>query len=140
MANNSNNDQRFVIAGSDKSNDFLSYFNINVDKCYINTDQILITITEDKLRLCLNNHQSCIEKHKDWIAPLSVIISLILALVSSDFKDYILSKNTWSAVFIILTFLTFVWFLVTIRNALWKRTVDMLISEIKEKSNKILLD
>lgn len=54
-----------------------------------NTDTHLISVTEDKLRLIIINHHGRILKSRDWVAPLGVFISLVAALLTADFKEFI---------------------------------------------------
>jgi uncharacterized membrane protein len=58
----------------------------------------------------------------------------MLALVTTEFKDFVLPKATWNAVFIIAAVLAGVWLLFAVKNAFTKRTVESLISEIKADS------
>lgn len=127
------NESEFVITGSDKSNN--SSHSIGIDTVYENINQVIIITTEDKLKLCLRDHILCVEKNKDWIAPLSTFISFVLALISSDFKDFVFLKTTWLFIFETFSVLSFVWFLVSLRYVFQKRTIEMLISDIKAKPN-----
>jgi hypothetical protein len=47
--------------------------------------EILVT-TSDKLRLCLQQHQSILAGRTVWIAPLGVLLALLCALLASDFR------------------------------------------------------
>ena len=49
-----------------------------------NIKQRLITVTEDKTFLCLNKNLRFIGKRK-WIHPLSLLVTMLLALATSDF-------------------------------------------------------
>ena len=104
---------------------------VSVERVTLNVSQRVIVTTEDKLRLCLHNHMGEIDKKRDWIAPFSVLLSLLLALVSTDFRDFLLPKDTWRATFVISSVLTFAWLCITLRKAFSKRTAETLIAEIR---------
>lgn len=107
---------------------------VSVESVTFNLSQAVVVTTEDKLKLCLQRHLSEVEKSRDWVAPFSLLISLILALITTEFKDFVLPKATWSAVFIISAILSGLWFLFVVKNAFTRRTVESLISEIKADS------
>ena len=78
------------------------YDSVNTENVYNNTSQNLIRITEDKLENILINHISKIEKKGDWKTPLGIIISIVLALISTQFQDgFFLKASVWEAIFII---------------------------------------
>jgi len=104
---------------------------VSVERVTLNVSQRVIVTTEDKLRLCLHNHMSEIDKKRDWIAPFSVLLTLLLALVSTDFRDFLLPKDTWRAIFVISSVLTFAWLSIALRKAFSRRTAETLIAEIK---------
>lgn len=104
---------------------------VSVERVTLNVSQRVIVTTEDKLKLCLQNHMSEIDKKRDWIAPFSVLVALLLALISADFRDFIVPKDTWRAIFVITSALTFAWLCLALRKAFSKRTTENLIAEIK---------
>lgn len=87
------------------------YESVNTENVYNNTSQNLIRITEDKLENILINHISNVRKEGDWKAPLGIIVSIVLALISAQFQDALfLEAAVWKAVFIISLILSLVWF------------------------------
>jgi hypothetical protein len=103
-----------------------------VSEVHLNVSQNVIVTTEDKLRLHLSDTAKVMGRKNAWIAPLGIVISIVLTLVTADFKDYGLKAPTWEAIFIIGAVLASVWLV----YALWQRskleTVDDLIEKIKE--------
>jgi hypothetical protein len=95
------------------------------------TPPSVIITTEDKLKLCLQQYVSDTERSKEWIAPLSLLVGLLLALVTADFHDAMLSASTWQAIFIISSVLSFFWLMASLRRAFGNRTIDDLIKEIQ---------
>jgi hypothetical protein len=77
---------------TDSSSEFTHYIR---DKCDT------FTITEDKLKLKLINLKKSIESKTSIFCYIGIIITIGIALISSNFKDFIFNKNLWQAIFII---------------------------------------
>jgi hypothetical protein len=101
----------------------------------MNVSQETLVISVDKVRLCLLEHISLLEKRKDWIAPASIVISIIATLATSTFKDAWLDAATWRAVFVVALILSVCWSLKTIYDALKAPTLDDVISKLKQASS-----
>lgn len=77
-----------------------------------NTSLGLIHITEEKLENILLKNEKTLTAKKMWVTPLSIFISCGLSLVTNEFKNFLsFSSDTWTAVFIIATFISFIWFI-----------------------------
>lgn len=100
-------------------------------KLVTNLAQILITITEDKIRICLMRHLKSIEEKDKWLAPAGIIITIILTLITTDFKDFIFSKETWQSFFVIVLILAFGWLVFSLYHRLRAKNIDDLIKELK---------
>ncbi len=112
----------------------LNTVSAEIEELHLNIQQKLIIITEDKLKIKLQAHLNNVEKKKDWIAPLSVMITIALALVSTEFKDFLLTKETWKAFFILILILSIFWLLFTIKQAVKSSSIESFIEEIKSDS------
>lgn len=82
---------------------------VDIKTVHSNVDQQLIQITEDKLRLILNDHVKCMERKSEWVAPLGILLTIIVTFSTTDFKDIYFSADTWKAIFIMSGMLTCVW-------------------------------
>lgn len=91
---------------------------INLDKdlvekstSYTNIAQEFIYTTSDKVRLCLLENREVLKAKISWITPLGILIALIAALVTADFKKTFLGlkPEIWEALFIISSILCFLW-------------------------------
>lgn len=71
-----------------------------------NTDTHIIGITEDKLHRILGDYQRSVVKSRDWVAPLGIFFSLVVALCTSNFNNFILSAYYWKIVFISATIMS----------------------------------
>ena len=99
-----------------------------------NLEQEVIQITEDKLRLSLNEYLVRIEKSKDWIAPFGILLTLLVTFETADFKEFFFSIETWKAVYLIATIGSIGWLIQALYSRLSSISVDDLISKIKDPS------
>jgi hypothetical protein len=113
--------------------DFLAVVGPNLTqnaRVHLNLGQVFIVITEDKLAAILKEHADCLALRDKWHTPAS---TLLLVFGTSSFHDALnFSKETWEAVSLISTALTFGWLLKAAFSA-WRahKTVESLIEEIK---------
>ncbi len=118
-------------------NDLMIQQLVSVEKVSLNLSQSVVVTTEDKLRLKLQIHLSETERSKEWIAPLSILVSLTLTLLSADFKNFFLSADTWNAIFIMSTITSAGWLLFALKRAFCSRSIDSLIEEIKSETSLV---
>ena len=85
---------------------------VEVGTTYINTRQEVIVITMDRAELCLMRYMSKLEQRRGWIAPLGLLIPVMAALLTSDFRaSYGLDAATWHALFILVAVVAAGWLL-----------------------------
>jgi len=65
-----------------------------VSSVSLNVSQNLIITTEDKVRLCLSEHLDRMQKRRGWIAPLGILVTILLTLITSTFRNVGLSTAT----------------------------------------------
>lgn len=106
---------------------------------FYNTDQSLIHITEDKLRVILYEHKEKNNQFYSWTTPLGIFVSCLLATITSTFGDiWGIPASTWEAIFIICTVGTGIWFIYAGICALCNikgRKIDDLIEKIKNSES-----
>ena len=77
---------------------------VHVVKVFENTDQFLISITEDRLALILNHAMQTNGARKNAIGLAEmyagIFISLLLTLLTGTLHDFILSGDAWQGVLI----------------------------------------
>ena len=103
----------------------------------IKTD--LIKITRDKLENILLKHLNILKFKVSWATPFSLFISTLTTLLTTDFKDFLLKKEIWNAIFILLMILSGVWFIVNIILLIKnhkKASIDFLIDKISNVRNE----
>jgi len=96
-----------------------------------NVAQEVITITEDKLKLCLSQYLKRAEKKRGWATPLGILLPIVLTLVTTTFKDFGLDAATWRAMFIIGGLLTFFWLVKSLSDALRALDMNDLVRQLK---------
>ncbi len=101
-------------------------------KTYLNTGQNFIVTTEDKVRLCLTTHIDAVSKKKGWITPLTWLSTIIVVFITSDFNDFVLTKDAWQAVFFIGLLISGVWLVKAVIDAFRVSTsIDLIIQTLK---------
>ncbi len=84
-----------------------------------NIRSTIICVTEDKLELLLKEFCSDIEKKREFVTPLSLILTIIATLTTATFKDTMLiSASVAQAIFIIVLVICFGWLIKSIINGL----------------------
>ena len=115
-----------------------------VDKRMSNVKSDLIEITHDKLENILLKHLKNLDIKKSWITPASIFLTALVTRLTTTFNDtFGISKDVWSAFFLLLIIISLIWFIWRIIDIIsgWKKSsVDYLINMIKasEKNNNIL--
>lgn len=107
-----------------------------ISTVYSNTQSNLIEITEDKLE---NTIMKFIEKYvkaNSWLTPLSLLISILIMMLTSEVNKSLfgISKEIWTAIFIILSVVSAFWFIISIVNHFRFRKetkIESLICKIK---------
>ncbi|MFM4868119.1 MULTISPECIES: hypothetical protein [Aeromonas] len=108
---------------------------IDVAAVHTNLQQEIIQITEDKLRLVLNEHVSSIEQSKGWISPFGILVTILVVFATSDFKKAYFEASTWEAFFMMSAVLTTIWLARSLISAWKAKSVSDLINEIKNQSD-----
>jgi hypothetical protein len=101
-----------------------------------NLDQEIIQITEDRLRLVLKDHLELVEEKKAWHAPLGVLIAIVAAFVTADFRDTYFKAATWQAFFLITGILSLIWLIKASYRAATSPSIDDIVSKIKARSTE----
>lgn len=115
------------------NNDLDSRF---VDKRLANVKSDLIEITHDKLENTLLKHLSKVETRKSWLTPFSILLTVVIARSTSDFKDaFGIPKESWDAFFILICVSSVIWLMYSIFEIYknWGQTsIEFLIELIKK--------
>lgn len=101
---------------------------------YKNLDQDVIVTNTDKAALILSKHIGKIKKKEQWLTPLSLSITFLVALLTATFNTFLgIEGTTWNAIFIILEIVSFVWLIISVINYIKYKdeSIDSIIQEFK---------
>ena len=107
---------------------------VDIKVVHSNLQQEVIQVTEDKLKLILNEHLANMEQRKSWVAPLGILITILLVFSTTTFKKAYFEASTWEAFFIMAGILTTAWLVRNIILAINVKSIDGIILMIKNKS------
>jgi len=107
---------------------------INVSEVYANVSQKVIITTEDKIHICLSEHLKRMEKKRGWIAPSGILVAIVVALVTSTFRDIGLDAATWRAIFVLSSIISFGWLMWSIKEAWKSEKSEDIVAELKKGS------
>lgn len=106
-----------------------------IGKVVSNVKSNLIEITEDKLENILLKHLGKVHKRRAWITPFGVAFTVLITILTSDFKEFVgIKKETWQAIFFLLLVASLFWTIYAIVEAISvakKSNSRYLINEIK---------
>jgi uncharacterized membrane protein (DUF485 family) len=105
---------------------------ITISEVNLNLSQGIIITTEDKVHICLSEHLKRMEKKNGWIAPFGIFVTIIIVLLTSTFKDFVLDSATWRAIFIITGVISFGWLAKSIYEARHSKQLDDIVNELKK--------
>jgi len=102
---------------------------------HVNLGQQMIILTEDRLRLDLNELSDSTKHRREWHAPAGMLITEIAAFVTSSFHDTIgVSGQQWEALFLALIVVTMFWLLAALVRGRRASSAESLIEKLKTGS------
>ena len=105
---------------------------VEVTNVHSNLSQEIIKITTDKLKLVLKDYLHLMERKKEWMTPLGIVITLVVVLTTTTFKEAYFSADTWKAIFVITLILSSVWLLKSLWYAFKSPSVEEIVERIKK--------
>ncbi|MBU0766306.1 hypothetical protein KKF55_00770 [Patescibacteria group bacterium] len=107
--------------------------NAKIIKVNTNTNQKLIVVTHDKTLLCIKRNIAKLGKG-EWLAPLSTVTTIFIALLTSDFKTALwLGPAEWKAMFVISGFLSTGWLSFMLKKSLHSKTTNEVTYDIVQQ-------
>lgn len=105
---------------------------VKITQRHRNIDQEVIEITVDKLRLILHTHIRELDKQSIWKGDLGVFVTLLLAVITSDFRAvWGVEANVWRSLFIVGAIVYAVKLVVSLFKYLRAKSLDDVILAIK---------
>ena len=84
---------------------------------YENLHQDIVHITADRAHRYLDYWRQKIEARGAWVTPLSLAASLLMTLLTADFKDrFNVPKEYWSALFFVCFLAAVMWLVCSIKR------------------------
>jgi hypothetical protein len=74
-------------------------------------------------------------KRPDWKTPLSIFVTLLITLLTSNFKDFLIPKDTLFFFFFLIMIISFVCFIVNLIRVVKKSRKNPIEDLIKKISN-----
>jgi hypothetical protein len=115
---------------------------IDTSVIHTNVGQEIVITTEDKLELCLRDHQDILKAKTDWKTPASLFIALLTTIVAADFKEFGFNSETWFAIYLVLCVICGFWLAISVKNAYdyrdagdTKQIIEKLKSNSQNKSS-----
>lgn len=107
---------------------------ITIELPPVPSQQYIIT-TSDRLKLCLLENLKKAEKKHDWVAPFGVFLAIGTTFVTTTFRDWVLPAKAWEGIFLLLGIASIFWCVVSLKSALYKIDIDIIIKEIQNVDN-----
>lgn len=105
---------------------------VEVTTVHSNLAQEVIKITVDRLKLVLQSHLQSMERKRDWIAPLGILITMVVVFPTTDFKPFGgIKADVWEAIFIMAVVLVSIWLARTALLAVRSPSVEDVVERIK---------
>lgn len=94
----------------------------------------IFKITEDKLRLKLDRLKDSIEDKTSLFGYAGITMALIISLITNDFKDFLIGRDLWKAIFIVSFILVIILSIKKLFSFLFNRkNIDNIIEDIKRE-------
>jgi hypothetical protein len=104
---------------------------IEVTNIHDNVAQEVIRITVDRLKLVLSEHAKHLEARRQWVAPLGILVTILMAFATTSFTDFYFSADTWRAFFVLSGIMVFIWLFKSSLASFRSRRVEDIIEELK---------
>lgn len=109
---------------------------VPVAELHTNVSQVVIPITEDKLRLILRDYEAGVAARRSWMAPLGIVVTVLATLTTGEPNGALLPKDWWLPVYATAGLSALVWLSVALRRCFSGEArrlpdVDAVIQSIK---------
>lgn len=97
-----------------------------------NVDQVVIRITEDKLRLILGEYERDVKEGRSWIAPLGICITVVVALTTGT-DNGTLPQGWWQPIHATACLYALAWLITTLAKRKWRSRpgIDAVVDSMK---------
>jgi len=103
--------------------------------------QDLIVVSSDRLRLVYLQYIKEASNRQAWLAPAGIFISLLLSLLTSNFKKFLgVEGLAWQGFFMLAALISFCWFIYKVQQAFKAKDINDVtgfIEAIKEYEKEL---
>jgi len=100
------------------------------DVVYNNTKNEILAVNKDRLKLILIDYEKANENRVKAWSSLAVFLSIIITIVTADFKDFLMSKFFWQAIFYLFAVGSFLFFIYSLyKSHKNKKDIEQVIKE-----------
>jgi hypothetical protein len=107
---------------------------------YLNLGQEIIVTTEDKIWRILANHLARIENRNAWVTPLGILIAILVVFPTTSFQPFIVSAETWQAIFVISGLLSFGWLVRSLWQSRDSKSVIAFFKSLLQSKGPTIID
>ena len=97
----------------------------------MNIGQKTIVVTEDRLELCLMKNFARVISNEEILARLAIVLTIAVTLITTEFKDKLLSKSEWQTIFVVALIATVAWTLKGFFKLRGRMTISDVIKLLK---------
>lgn len=108
---------------------------VEVHEVHSNLTAEVIEITSEKLEIILREHVDCLAREREWQAPLGILVTILVVLLTTNFKaSFGLSADTWTAFFLLCFAVSGIWLVSSLVRRRRSLSVHELLDKVKNKS------
>ena len=108
---------------------------VTFDRVHVNVTQQLIVTTDDKLLLWLRELTDRRRRSNDWVLPASLLLAIVLTFSTTEFRNFVVSAETWQALFLIAAFLLSIWLASCLLRLQHRKDLSEEIEQLKRSSS-----
>lgn len=98
---------------------------VPVSNISTNTHQDVIHITEDKLRLIVEDYERSWRSRMEWVGPFGILVSVIISIITSEFKGaFGLTGESIKSLFVIAAIGSGAWLFISLIKSYRLRKKD----------------
>lgn len=111
----------------------LDAVSVPVTGIYSNVDQVVIRITEDKLRLILGDYEAGVRERRSWMAPLGICVTVLATLTTGTANGVLLPEDYWLPVYPTAGLSALVWLIASLarRKSRPRWDIDVVVQSVK---------
>jgi hypothetical protein len=104
---------------------------LNPKIVYANTDDEIIVVNKDRLRLCLEVNIERAVRRDRWLVPLTTLVPILLAMATGTFAHkFGFDEDAWEAICILLIIADLFWLFFEVRRRGKRVTAEQIVADL----------